>query len=245
MSPRDVPVKEDNVVELKATPEMCLQCFHVLVKELASSKKLSRSLSTSLHEHDEAFAKAIPPTAECPLFVTWDKKKALTSTSDSFSLRGCIGTLSPRPLSTSITEYALISALRDRRFDPIKLHEVPYLRVAVSLLINYETCLHCHDWSVGIHGIIIRFKVGGVEYSATYLPEVAHEQGWTQDETVKSLVKKSGYQGVVGKDLAKSKIETTRYQSSKHRATYQDYVSTIGIDILEEQHSSSGSCATM
>jgi hypothetical protein len=144
-SPRDVPVKEDNVVELKATPEMCLQCFHVLVKELASSKKLSRSLSTSLHEHDETFAKAIPPTAECPLFVTWDKKKALTSTSDSFSLRGCIGTLSPRPLSTSITEYALISALRDRRFDPIKLHEVPYLRVAVSLLVSHsQVILFCN-----------------------------------------------------------------------------------------------------
>lgn len=141
-SPRDVPGKEGkDVVQLEATPEMCLQCFHALVKELASSKKLSRSLSTSLHEHDETFARAIPPTAECPLFVTWDKKKALTSDVDSFRLRGCIGTLSPRPLSTSITEYALISALRDRRFDPIKLHEVPYLRVAVSLLVSLRISL--------------------------------------------------------------------------------------------------------
>jgi len=122
-------------VQLEATPEMCLQCFHVLVKELTSSRNLSRSLSSSLHEHGETFAKAIPPSAECPLFVTWDKRK-VHSVSNDFRLRGCIGTLSPRPLSTSISEYALTSALRDRRFDPIRLHEVPYLRVAVSLLVR-------------------------------------------------------------------------------------------------------------
>lgn len=114
---------------------MCLQCFHVLVKELTSSRTLSRSLSSSLHEHDGIFARAIPPAAECPIFITWDKRK-VRSVSDDFRLRGCIGTLSPRPLSTSITEYALTSALRDRRFDPIRLHEVPYLRVAVSLLVS-------------------------------------------------------------------------------------------------------------
>ena len=134
-SPRDAPVKEDKILQLEATPEMCLQCFHVLVKELTSSRNMSRSLSTSLHEHDETFARAIPATAECPLFVTWDKRKLLHGESD-FRLRGCVGTLSPRPLGTSIAEYALTSALRDRRFDPIRLHEVPYLRVAVSLLVR-------------------------------------------------------------------------------------------------------------
>lgn len=137
LSPRDVPSKGDDTVKLEATPEMCLQCFHALVKELTSSRNLSRSLSSSLHEHDETFARAIPVSAECPLFVTWDKKKALHSGTESFRLRGCIGTLSPRPLSTSITEYAVTSALRDRRFDPIRLHEVPYLRVAVSLLVSH------------------------------------------------------------------------------------------------------------
>ena len=136
-SPRDVPSRDDELITLEASPEMCLQCFHVLVKELTSSRNLSRSLSTPLHEHDETFAKAIPSTAECPLFVTWDKRK-VHSLSDDFRLRGCIGTLSPRPLSTSIAEYALTSALRDRRFDPIRLHEVPYLRVSVSLLVSRE-----------------------------------------------------------------------------------------------------------
>lgn len=68
---------------------------------------------------------------------------------------------------------------------------------------------------------------------------------WTQVEAVKSLVRKAGYQGEIGKDIPENKIYCTRYQSSKHRVTYEDYVRSIGIDILEEQHSSSGSCATM
>jgi AMMECR1 domain-containing protein len=134
--------------------------------------------------------------------------------------------------------------LKDRRFDPIRLHDVPYLRVAVSILVKYETCLHAHDWNVGVHGIIIRFSVGSVEYSATYLPEVAHEQGWTQEQAVRSLVKKAGYHGEV-KEVEK-KIYCTRYQSSKHRVTYQDYVNTIGADPLEDpRRPPSGSCISM
>lgn len=94
-----------------------------------------------------------------------------------FELRGCIGTLAPKPIRTAIGEFAITSAFRDHRFNPISTHEVPHLRVAVSLLINYETCRHCHDWLVGVHGIIINFIHGSSEYSATYLPEVAQEQG--------------------------------------------------------------------
>lgn len=94
-----------------------------------------------------------------------------------FELRGCIGTLSPKPLRTAIGEFAITSAFGDRRFNPISPHEVPHLRVAVSLLVNYEECRHCHDWIIGVHGIIITFYHGSSEYSATYLPEVAQEQG--------------------------------------------------------------------
>ena len=94
-----------------------------------------------------------------------------------FELRGCIGTLAPRPLRTAIGEFALTSAFRDGRFNPIAKHELPHLRVAVSLLVNYEECSHIHDWVIGVHGIIITFRHGSADYSATYFPEVAQEQG--------------------------------------------------------------------
>ena len=60
-------------------------------------------------------------------------------------------------------------------------------------------------------------------YSATFLPEVAKEQSWTTKETVVALIRKAGYRGTVTNDLL-SKIQCTRYQSSKCRVSYSEYV---------------------
>jgi uncharacterized protein (TIGR00296 family) len=139
--------------------------------------------------------------------------------------------LAPKPLLTSIGEYALISALRDKRFDPVQLSEIPHLRVAVSLLVQYEECSHCHEWTVGVHGIIIRWADPDIsdtfEYSATFLPEVAKNQGWDQRKTVSSLIRKAGYQGTITDSLLK-RIRCTRYQSSKHKVTFEEYVKLVG-----------------
>jgi AMMECR1 domain-containing protein len=32
-------------------------------------------------------------------------------------------------------------------------------------------------------------------YEATFLPEIAAEEGWNQQETIKNLIRKSGYPG--------------------------------------------------
>jgi len=175
-------------------------------------------------------------TIECPLFVTWDKQKESSSNNNNnqaltvFELRGCIGTLSPKPLVSSIGEYALISALKDKRFHPVTLQELPMLRVAVSLLVRYEECEDCHDWTVGVHGIIIRWPdVDSYlrEYSATYLPEVALEQNWDQRTTLESLIRKAGFQGRITDELLR-KIRCTRYQSSKYRVTFDEYLRARG-----------------
>jgi AMMECR1 domain-containing protein len=46
--------------------------------------------------------------------VTW------TRSADA-RLRGCIGSLEPRAIVDGLPEYALTSALRDRRFPPVTL----------------------------------------------------------------------------------------------------------------------------
>lgn len=51
------------------------------------------------------------------------------------------------------------------------------MQAGVSLLIEYEGPLRWDEFEVGVHGIIIEFTSEGVTYSATYLPEVASEQG--------------------------------------------------------------------
>jgi len=155
-----------------------------------------------------------------PLFVTWHKE---SSSNKEPSLRGCKGTFSAKDIHDGIKEYALISALKDKRFSPVAQSELPRLQCSVSLLFQFEECGSVWDWEVGTHGIIIDFvdhKGNGL--NATYLPEVAEEQEWTKLEAMKSLIKKAGYDGPVSDDFIE-KIQVTRYQSSKHHLHYRDY----------------------
>ena len=137
-----------NSAELEATPGMCHHCFDVLIEAL-KTKDAGVNKRSSIPPFASNLSDA---SVECPLFVTWSKQVR----GDNWQLRGCIGTLSPRLLVTSVGEYALISALRDRRFNPIALSELPALRVSVSLLVNYEECQNVYDWTLGIHGILIK-----------------------------------------------------------------------------------------
>jgi uncharacterized protein (TIGR00296 family) len=125
-----------------------------------------------------------------PLFVTWN---ILTPPLQSRQLRGCIGTFEAQPLDTGLSTYALAAAHSDNRFNPIVARELPALEVAVTLLTNFETCAGPLDWELGVHGIKISFYQKGKRYSATYLPDVAVEQGWNKEETLESLVRKAGW----------------------------------------------------
>lgn len=194
---------------------MCVHCFDVLIHKLATTNHSEMDRPVFVEQLSDS-------SIQCPLFVTWQFR---SQSSDPFELRGCIGTLSPRPLATSVGQYALTSAFNDRRFSPITLPEIPFLSVSVSLLVNDENCEHCHDWTVGVHGIMIQWRddENQVNYSSTFLPEVAPEQGWNQHKTVKSLIRKAGYHRPVDDGLL-AKIKCTRYQSSKQKLTYDEYV---------------------
>lgn len=54
------------------------------------------------------------------------------------------------------------------------------------------------DWELGRHGLRISFVYRNRRYGATYLPDVAVEQGWTKEETVESLMRKAGWDGGSG-----------------------------------------------
>ena len=179
---------------LKATRQMCVFCFNHLYNHL------SRASPPPLPDLPDKY---------CPVFVTLEisqQRKQRNSQTDpleselipkfdpihrDWSLRGCIGTLSSsQHLSKTLPKYALLSSLGDFRFPPITLAELPFLRCAVSLLVNYEDCTAYNDWTLGVHGIIIEFTVNEVKYSGTYLPDVANTMGWTVRKTVEELIKK-------------------------------------------------------
>ncbi len=196
-----------------ATTEMCFYCFDVLVKTLEGKAKYIIEPTFT----NESFA----------IFVTWYKKHN-SSSIDNHRLRGCIGTFYPQPLHRNLKQYALTSALKDSRFEPMTIKEVPLLKCGVSLLIDFEDANDVYDWEIGVHGIRIEFECPntGREMGATYLPEVCSDQGWTKEECLQSLYQKAGFRGKLTKELLKqTKLE--RYKSSKKHVTYEEYIDFI------------------
>jgi uncharacterized protein (TIGR00296 family) len=138
------------------------------------------------------------------------------------SLRGCIGTFDAQPLAAGLADYALISALQDTRFHPVAARELPSLEVAVTLLTDFEDAADAADWDLGTHGLRIAFHHHGKRYGATYLPDVAVEQGWTKEETVVSLMRKAGWMG--RKDRWEEvDLDVVRYQGKKERVEYAEF----------------------
>ncbi|KAI8127848.1 hypothetical protein CVS40_2106 [Lucilia cuprina] len=153
---------------------------------------------------------------DIPLFVTW-------KTGRDKRLRGCIGTFSAMHLHSGLREYALTSALKDSRFAPISRDELPKLTVSVSILQNFEEANGHLDWTLGVHGIRIEFiNERGCKRTATYLPQVATEQGWDQIQTIDSLLRKGGYRAVITPETRKA-IKLTRYRSQEIQMNYKEY----------------------
>ncbi|KAL7853533.1 hypothetical protein AOLI_G00203770 [Acnodon oligacanthus] len=117
-----------------------------------------------------------------------------------------------------------VHALKDSRFPPMTRDELPRLFCSVSLLTNFEDVGDYLDWEVGVHGIRIEFfNEKGSKRTATYLPEVAKEQGWDHIQTIDSLLRKGGYKAPITNDFRKT-IKLTRYRSEKMTMSYAEYI---------------------
>jgi len=60
-------------------------------------------------------------------------------------------------------------------------------------------------------------------FSATYLPEVALDQGWDKIEAVDSAIHKAGWTGRVTEDIRRS-VKLRRYQSRKCTVSWSEFV---------------------
>ncbi len=182
-----------------ASTSHCIFCFDSIAEDLL----------------DDASIKATPKfeNGKFPLFVTWNLKNG-----DGYQLRGCIGNFSQLDLHKGLYQYARIAAFEDSRFSPITKREFTNLQVGVSLLTDFEQAADWQDFEIGKHGIRLHYK----NMSATYLPEVAKDQGWDHDETIKSLLRKAGFAGSVTNHI-KSSIQLERYQSSKAYLDFDEW----------------------
>jgi uncharacterized protein len=110
--------------------------------------------------------------APCGCFVTLKNKDRL---------RGCIGQFtSEKPLIALVVEMAKASATGDPRFrgNPITARELPALDVEISVLSPLTLTRDPLSLRLGVDGIYIRRGYA----SGCFLPQVATETGWTQEE---------------------------------------------------------------
>lgn len=107
----------------------------------------------------------------------------------SGELRGCIGTIQPvEPLCRSVRNNAIAAAARDRRFTPVRPDELAGLEVEITVLSPLEPVADPGEIRIGTHGVYLRAR----GTSSVFLPQVATEQGWDLDTTLRQLARKAG-----------------------------------------------------
>ena len=140
----------------------------------------------------EALAKTASLQRKAGAFVTLKCKlgPGAVCAGKGGDLRGCIGTIVPvTPVSRTVAQRAASAALDDSRFpSKVSVQELPHVRVEVSVLTPPRQVASYKEIVIGRHGIILR--KGG--RSATFLPQVAPEQGWNRDQTLSHLARKAG-----------------------------------------------------
>ncbi|KAI5207323.1 hypothetical protein AUEXF2481DRAFT_43418 [Aureobasidium subglaciale EXF-2481] len=196
----DTPDTNDEDNELESSTSRVPAISRLLDSDTPASNSSSSSLtsstqpSTSSSSTSLSSRSAISPSDSYPLFVTWNTISPRNT--HQKTLRGCIGTFKPLPLEHGLADYALTSAFEDTRFPPIPASQLSQLQCCVTLLTNFSNpTKDVMAWEVGKHGIKISFKFQGRNLGATYLPDVAKEQGWTREEALISLMRKAGWSG--------------------------------------------------
>lgn len=186
-----------------ATKDMCAKAFETLLNRIRPDMLCPSGISV--------------PEAKGGLFVTWSTP---TRNKADYSLRGCIGTLTPTSIREGLSRYALHAGLNDPRFPAISSAELRGLKVGVSVLSCFEPARHVYDWEIGTHGIVLSLVNDSL--SATYLPEVCCEHGWTKRFCIESLARKAGFHQPLDSHVLKG-ASVMRYQSSKMELTFEQY----------------------
>jgi AmmeMemoRadiSam system protein A len=126
-------------------------------------------------------------TGEEGAFVTLKREASSPATSEV--LRGCIGNvLGQKPLYRLVYRLAQESAFHDPRFPPLRLEELPQIKIEISILsIPYEVKAP-QEIEVGRDGVILTHG----RHRALFLPQVAPEQGWDRETMLNHLAMKAG-----------------------------------------------------
>ncbi|MFB3785517.1 MAG: AmmeMemoRadiSam system protein B [bacterium] len=117
------------------------------------------------------------------------KKGIFVTLKEKGDLRGCIGHMEgEQPLYQEAARTVLLSALRDRRFEPVKPNELQDIEIEISVLSPLKSVPSWREIMLGRDGMVLAKG----NRQALFLPQVALEQGWTIEETLSHLCLKAG-----------------------------------------------------
>lgn len=136
----------------------------VPTQQSASLLKFARQVIESAVRGQDPPPSAMPAVPQCTyggVFVTLYRFARL---------RGCIGRMeSAEPLVEALREAALESALRDPRFAPLSIGELPDTRIEISILSPPEPAADPLLLEIGKHGVLIQRGMS----RGLFLPKVA------------------------------------------------------------------------
>jgi AmmeMemoRadiSam system protein B/AmmeMemoRadiSam system protein A len=157
--------------------------FTLSDSERAELLRIARvSVETAVREHK-------PYQPDTPSSVSLLQERGVFVTlKEHGELRGCIGYSSPiYPLYMAVRDVAAYAALRDPRFPPVKLEELPKLEYEISVLSPFRHVLKTDTVRVGEDGLLVRR--GGRE--GLLLPQVPVEQRWNRQTFLEQASEKA------------------------------------------------------
>lgn len=164
----------------------------------AARATLSRYLETG---------ERVPVLPPCTTPGTERRATAFVTLHSHGRLRGCVGRRAAgQPLSKTVPELALSSALDDTRFQPVSRGETP-LDIEISVLSPLKLVPDRSAFRVNEHGAMLEAGY----YRGLLLPQVATERNWTAEQFFDALARKAGAPASVYAD-GKTRLSVFRAQ---------------------------------
>jgi AmmeMemoRadiSam system protein B/AmmeMemoRadiSam system protein A len=160
-----------NVYEQRSLLGLARATLEQALKKKADQTLLAPVLTNALVKPQGAF---------CTL---WKKNK------QGKKLRGCIGQVHAQQALYQVIQQKIVdAAFQDSRFLPLTAQELPDIFIEISVLKKPRPIVSYKNIVLHKHGIILTNN----DKSALFLPTVAHEFGFTLEQTLEQLSLKAG-----------------------------------------------------
>lgn len=144
-----------------------------------------------------------------------EERGAFVTLKKAGDLRGCIGyTSAVKPLYMTVRDTAILAAMRDPRFQPVSVQELPKLEYEISVLSPLRHVLDVRQIVVGQQGLLM--KNGA--YEGLLLPQVATDEHWDRTKFLEETCGKAGMLANCWKDENTDIFTFTAVVFGEHRS---------------------------